>query len=100
MGSAFEISDAHAEAVQRPRRLVLNFDALLVDPDAYAGGVDEIVSRRFTFIDDPGIRVDSIWWNWCGGNVAPYPRRFLRRYNVPGYRRWSFSDSCRERLQY
>ena len=88
MGSDFEISDAHAEAVQRPRRLVLNFDALLVDPDAYAGGVDEIVSRRFTFIDDPGIRVDSIWWNWCEGNVAPYPSRFLPRYNVPGYLRW------------
>jgi len=82
-----ELSAEHIEAVNRQRRVVINFDALLIDPDEYES-VDAIVQDRFCFTDDPATCIDSIWWNWCEGNVVPYLSKFLPRYNVPGYKKW------------
>ena len=33
-------------------------------------------------------RIDSIWWNWGEGNIAPYPSDILPLYDHPGYRQW------------
>ena len=82
-----ELSPAHIEAMERQRRVILNFDVLLVDPEEYES-VEAIVKDRFTFIDEPDTCMDSIWWNWSEGNVVPYPSERLPTYNVPGYRKW------------
>ena len=60
----FELSEAHAAAVRRRRRVAVNFDVLLIDPDA-EGSIADIIANRFQFADDPGTVIDSIWWNWC-----------------------------------
>ena len=82
-----ELSSRHVDAVNRPRRVVQNFDVMLIDPDAY-DSVDAIIASRFAFLDDPHRSTDSVWWNWGEGNVVPYPSRHLPLYSVPGYRRW------------
>ena len=83
----FRLSEAHVEAVNRQRRVIQNFDVLLIDPDAYES-IDALVENRFTFLDDPETCTDSVWWNWTEGNVVPYASQRLPTYNVPGYRRW------------
>ena len=83
----FELSPAHIDAINRRRRVVVNFDVLLVEPLKYES-VGAIVEDRFTFIDDPHTCMDSIWWNWCEGNIVPYPSKILPRYNEPGYQQW------------
>ena len=65
----FELSPSHLEAVERQRRVIQNFDILLVDPDQY-DSVEAIGESRFTFIDDPDTCTDSVWWNWSEGNVV------------------------------
>ena len=46
--SEIVLDDAHIAAVNRTRRVVVNFDVLLIDPAAYES-VDAIVKNRFTF---------------------------------------------------
>ena len=82
----FELSAEHLAAVNRPRRVIQNFDILLIDPDQYES-VDAIVESRFAFIDDSETCTDSVWWNWSEGNAVPYASKRLPTYNVPGYRR-------------
>ena len=83
----FELSKAHIDTINRRRRVVVNFDVLLVEPMKYES-IEAIVEDRFTFIDDPDTCMDSIWWNWGEGNIVPYPSKFLPRYNEPGYQQW------------
>ena len=84
---AVTLTAAHADAVARHRCVVVSFDVLLVDPTQYET-VEDIIRHRFAFIDDPATHVDSIWWNWCEGNVVPYPSKFLPRFNQLGDQKW------------
>ena len=86
-GDAIQLSPSHLAAVNRRRRVAKNYDVLLLDPDQYES-VDALLEHRFTFIDDPGSCIDSVWWNWGEGNVVPYPSDFLPKYNQPGFQRW------------
>ena len=83
-GDRFELSSPHLEAIARQRRVVQNFDILLVDPDQF-DSIEAIVESRFDFIDDPETCTDSVWWNWSEGNAVPWASKRLQRYNVPGY---------------
>ena len=85
--SPIKLSASHIKAVNRRRRVVKNFDVLLVDPDKYSS-IHEIIRDRFSFIDDPSSCIDSVWWNWGEGNVVPYPSKFLPTYNQPAFQRW------------
>ena len=59
-GDRFELSSPHLEAIARQRRVVQNFDILLVDPDQFAS-IEAIVESRFAFIDDPeGYEIELI----------------------------------------
>ena len=82
----FELSAAHTRAIERRRRVIQNFDILIIDPDHFES-IEEIVASRFNFIDDPETCSDSIWWNWCDGNVVPWASKRLPSYNVPGFQR-------------
>ena len=95
-----QLSQEHIDAVNRKRRIVVNFDVIFAvnisftrDLDAGAPGsprpgVNEFVEDLFTFADDEGSYIDSIWWNWCEGNQAPYASKFLPLLDHPLYRQW------------
>ena len=86
-----QLSEEHQAAVDRRRELVLNFDVMIVDPQA-GQDVRALASSRLAYADDPQIRFDSIWWNWGEGNVVPYPSKVLPHYNHPGFQYWIDND--------
>ncbi len=103
---AIELSPQHLDAVSRRRRVVVNFDAIHGDRNFTNITPDELVKLSFTFADDVGSHIDSIWWNWGEGHQAPYPSKLLPLYDHPGYRKWIadgidivriFVDATRER---
>ncbi len=83
-----ELSDDHLAALDRHRRVVVNFDAIHGDLSFTERPLAATVERRLSFADDPDTRIDSIWWNWGEGNIAPYPSDILPLYDHPGYRQW------------
>ena len=85
---SIELSREHVAAVNRRRRVVVNFDVIHGDPSFTERPIGELIKHRFTLVDDPTIRIDSIWWNWGEGNQAPYPSTILPLYKHPGYRKW------------
>ena len=87
-----DLSPAHTDAVERRRRIVVNFDAsfavnvkLRREPGI---GVEDVVEHLFGFADDEDTAIDSIWWNWCEGNQVPYPSQYLPLFDHPQYRQW------------
>ena len=83
-----EFSPQHLEAVNRQRRVVVNFDAIHGDPNFTNIAPKDLVQLSLTFADDPESHIDSIWWNWGEGHQAPYPSKILPLYDHPGYRKW------------
>ena len=83
------LSREHIAALNRPRRVVVNYDAVatMIDPTGDEE-MDSFVDERLAVADDPAIQIDSIWWNWGEGNVAPYPSKVLPRFQHPGYEKW------------
>ena len=57
--SVIELSEAHRDAVNRRRRITVQYDA------NNALGKDWIdwLDYRFSWIDEPGVQIDSIWWD-------------------------------------
>ena len=86
------LSKQHIEAVNRTRRIALNFDvsfATRVWIRGHAeGSVEELVEHLFDFTDRDGVVNDSIWWNWSEGNQVPYPSKYLPLFDDPTFRRW------------
>ena len=83
------LSEEHIAAVDRHRRTVVNYDAIETMPDPFGEeDIGAFVKARLFFPDDPDIRIDSIWWNWGEGNVAPYRSKVVPSYQHPGYKRW------------
>jgi hypothetical protein len=83
-----ELSPQHRAAVDRRRRVVVNFDAIHGDRKFANIAPEDLVKLSFTFADDSGSQIDSIWWNWGEGHQAPYPSSLLPLYDDPGYRKW------------
>ena len=84
---SFDISDDHLSAVNRKRRVALNFDVVLFNPapneDPY-----KLLEERMVFTDDPSTTIDSIWWNWGEGNIVPYKSKRLPSLQHDGYQSW------------
>jgi len=79
-----ELSQEHIDAVNRNRRIVLQYDVfrdLGIDFKNWINGV-------FNSVDQPGNQIDAIWWDIGGANMAPYPSRIGDRYEHPGLRKW------------
>ena len=74
-----ELSPQHLAAVNRRRRVVVNFDVIHGDPAFTTIDPGDLVKMSFTFADDKGSHIDSIWWNWGEGHQAPYPSTCSRR---------------------
>ena len=57
---SIELSREHVAAVNRRRRVVVNFDVIHGDPSFTERPIGELIKHRFTLVDDPTIRIDSI----------------------------------------
>ena len=76
-GASAALTDDHRQAVDRKRRIVVNYDALahLFDykpPDGQSS-LARVKSHLLGLLDRPGSQIDSVGWCWSEGNEAPYP---------------------------
>ena len=87
---AEKLSREHNEAVNRPRRIAVNFDVTFAINTLFESypDVSSLVEHLFGFADAEGSQIDSIWWNWGEGNQAPYASDFLPLYEHALYRGW------------
>lgn len=58
-GPAIELSGQHLEAVNRRRRIVTQYDA----NNALGKDWQRWLEYRFSWIDEPGVQIDSVWWD-------------------------------------
>ena len=87
-----QFSQAHLNAVNQRRRIIVNFDTNFGAPSVVcplAGmDIERLVKGYFSMIDEAGIQMDSIWWCWLDGNYANYPSQILPVWELPGFKQW------------
>ena len=94
--SPIKLTESHIAAINRQRRVILDFDnAAVFWGNASVGNppgqtdIGKHVARCFSVIDDPDSQVDSVWWDWCNGNIVPYPSKVLPTYEFfPLWKEW------------
>lgn len=76
------LSQDHLAAVNRPRRIIIEYDAF--DPPAVFGmDFNDWLALRFDYIDEPGTQVDTVLWDFTV-DEAGFPRM-----DHPGLSQWS-----------
>ena len=103
--SPIELSPEHQDAVNRRRRIVVQYDA--ADPvDLIGVDFQQWLDYRFNYIDEAGSQIDSIWWDIGMGDWATYPSQVLEFYPRSGLVKWqeqgidwvqSLLEACRAR---
>ena len=84
------LSAAHIDAINRRRRVIVNFDVISADGARFATKeIERLVEWKFMFADEPGTHIDSIYWSWGEGHQAPYPSEVLPLYDSPGFKKWA-----------
>lgn len=80
-----ELPATHKAAVNRRRRIVVQYDAF------NNLGVDfrDWIDFRFSYADEAGSQIDSLWWD-IGGNpgTAVYPSKILPEHRDPKLMKW------------
>ena len=85
-----QLSSAHIDAINRRRRIIVNFDVISADGARFATKeIERLIEWKFMFTDEPGTHIDSISWSWGEGHQAPYPSDVLPLYDSPGFKRWA-----------
>ncbi len=82
--AAIELSDKHNEAVNRKRRIVLQYDAR---SEMHADFKDWI-EFRFAYLDEPGNQTDCVLWDIHSANHAIYPSKVLKPSERAGLLKW------------
>ena len=59
----FALSDDHIAAVNRQRRVIVNFDAVADDKSILEVDVEDLVRCYLCFADQEGCQIDSIFWD-------------------------------------
>ena len=81
VGTVSGVTAAHQQAVDRQRRIVVNYDALahLFDykPTDVADRAEHVKQHLLGLLDRRGSQIDSVGWCWSEGNEAPYPSKVL-----------------------
>ena len=83
------LSPDHVAAIERERRVVVNFDAFPSMMHLPTIDVEHMKAALFEFIDNPQTRVDSVWWNFTEGNEAYWPSKILPFIEAPPYGEWA-----------
>ncbi len=73
VGDAVELSAEHRDAVNRRRRIVVQYDAQV----AYGIDLDKWIKYRFSYIDEPDSQIDSVFWDMGRLGQVLYPSKFL-----------------------
>ena len=85
-----QLSSEHINAINRRRRVIVNFDVISSDGARFATKeIERLVEWKFMFADEPGTHIDSIYWSWGEGHQAPYPSEVLPLYDSPGFKKWA-----------
>ena len=85
-----QLSSEHIDAINRRRRVIVNFDVIAADGARFATKeIERLVEWKFMFADEPGTHIDSIYWSWGEGHQAPYPSEVLPLYDSPGFKKWA-----------
>ena len=79
-----QLSREHHEAVNRRRRIVVQYDAF----SQLGADFEQWLDYRFSYVDEPGNQIDSLWWDIGAGSWATYPSKVLERFEHPGLRKW------------
>ncbi len=58
------LSEEHQAAVERRRRIIVNFDVISGDQTFGGRDPEELVAWKFDFIGREGTQIDSVWWEW------------------------------------
>ena len=82
--TAIELSPEHHDAVNRRRRIVMQYDAC----SQLGADFDQWLDYRFSDVDEPGNQIDSLWWDIGAGSWAVYPSKVLQRFEHLGLRKW------------
>lgn len=86
---AIKLTPEHLAAVNRRRRIVVQDDPSNFDPDdLYGMNLEEWIAYRFSYADQPGSQIDSIWWDLENGDQAVYRSKLLPQFEHPGMRKW------------
>ena len=83
------LTQEHLAAVNRERRVVVNFDAFPAFMKLPSIDVEHMKETLFEFIDDEATRIDSVWWCFSEGNEANWPSKVLPFIDHPPYREWA-----------
>ena len=85
--SAVSLSDKHVNAVNRPRRIVVNLDTGWGLPGVEKLDPAKLVDAQLEYlVGMKASQVDSIFWCWGEMNYAPYPSKILPVNE--GYQQW------------
>ena len=85
-----QLSSEHIDAINRRRRVIVNFDVISADGARFATKeIERLVEWKFMFADEPGTHIDTICWSWGEGHQAPYPSEVLPLYDSPGFKEWA-----------
>ncbi len=83
-GTAIVLSREHQEAVNRRRRIVVQYDAF----SEFGADFNEWLAYRFNDADAPGTQIDSLWWDIGPLGYAFYPSTVLEPFRHPGLQKW------------
>ena len=73
-----ELSQSHQEAVNRRRRISVQYDAY----NCLGKDFDRWLAFRFSYADEPGTQIDGLWWDISPLEPGVYP-------NPPGRTVWN-----------
>ena len=83
------LSPAHIDAVNRPRRIVLQEDANMPF-QAFGLDFDKWMELRFKHVDDPDSQIDGFWWDigLAEDTYAIYDSKLLPKIQLQGLDDW------------
>ena len=83
------LSQRHLDALNRRRRVVVNYDIHIAQDQVFGMDVDKWVAFRFAYADQPGSQIDSMWFCLDGGNVVHYPSKILEMTESKRFKIWT-----------
>jgi glycosyl hydrolase family 10 len=82
--TALELSSEHEKAVNRRRRILVQYDP----HTAYGIDFDTWLDYRFGYMDEPGSQIDSIFWDNGRLGQVLYPSKFLDEQVDADLQKW------------
>ena len=79
-----ELSAEHREAVNRRRRIVVQYDP----QDLFGIDFETWIDYRFRYIDDPGTQIDSVFWDMGRLGQVLYPSKLLDPLVNTAFQKW------------